>query len=73
MINLKLTDEEAKNLYLYLGLHSLDSDIDTWNVFSKLDSLLQDIDFEYCAEDYFNLLKRTDIGPTGLFQVKSDN
>lgn len=69
MINLELTEEEAKNLYIYLGLHSLDSELDTWDTFAKLDALLQDIDFEYSTNDFFDLLKRTDIGPTGLFKV----
>lgn len=65
MINLELTEEEAENLYTLLGLHSLDSSVDTYPIFEKLDKYVA----ERPGDQWIYDLNRTGINTQGLIYI----
>jgi hypothetical protein len=71
VINLELTEEEAYDLAMYLGLHSTKSEHDTFPVFQKLMDILdpEKDDFRFSANTFVGLTHKTELTDTGLFMI----
>jgi hypothetical protein len=70
MITLELTEEETRNLVIYLGLHSVgDLKYDTYSIFTKL--YTEEVAGEYPPLVFTELMENTSI-INGLFVIDGD-